>query len=138
MILVFCMQPSKIINPSEVSDRVTPPARISGRARLTVASLPTSMVSRQYATPQATMEQVVTVREQPASEKRYAVIKKKPPLKISGKTILTVLIGVTGSLLLGTGLYFVTVLESMVIGILVGIAGIVVLMCLIPFIKGFK
>lgn len=65
-------------------------------------------------------------------------MEKKPPLKISGKTILTVLIGVTGSLLLGTGLYFVTVLESIVIGILVGIAGIVVLMCLIPFIKGFK
>lgn len=65
-------------------------------------------------------------------------MEKKPPLKVSGKTILTVLIGVIGSLLLGTGLYFVTVAESMVIGILIGIVGIVVLMCLIPFIKGLK
>ena len=65
-------------------------------------------------------------------------MEKKPPLKISGKTIMTVLIGVVGALLLGTGMYFVTVVERMVIGILIGIAGIVILLCLIPFIKGLK
>lgn len=62
----------------------------------------------------------------------------KPALKISGKVIGSVLIGVIGSLLLGTGLYFATTVGQMVLGILVGIAGIVILLCLIPFIKGLK
>lgn len=62
----------------------------------------------------------------------------KPALKISGKVIGSVLIGVIGSLLFGTGLYFVTTVGQMVLGILVGIAGIVILLCLIPFIKGLK
>lgn len=62
----------------------------------------------------------------------------KPALKISGKVIGSVLIGVIGSLLFGTGLYFVTTVGQMVLGILIGIAGIVILLCLIPFIKGLK
>lgn len=62
----------------------------------------------------------------------------KPALKLSGKTIGSILIGVVGSLLLGTGLYFVTTAGQMVLGILIGIAGIVILLCLIPFIKGLK
>lgn len=62
----------------------------------------------------------------------------KPALKLSGKTIGSICLGVIGSLLLGTGLYFVTTAGQMVMGILIGIAGIVILLCLIPFIKGLK
>lgn len=62
----------------------------------------------------------------------------KLALKLSGKTIGSICIGVIGSLLFGTGLYFVTTAGQMVMGILIGIAGIVILLCLIPFIKGLK
>ncbi len=62
----------------------------------------------------------------------------KEPIKISGKTIGATLIGIIGALLLGVGLCLTMVGGQMVIGIIVGIIGIVVLICLIPFIKGLK
>jgi len=62
----------------------------------------------------------------------------KEPIKISGKTIGTALIGITGTLLLGTGMCLTMVGGQMVIGIVAGVIGIVVLICLIPFIKGLK
>ena len=65
-------------------------------------------------------------------------MERKPPLRLSGKTIGTIVVAVIGALLLGIGLCFVMVWEKMVIGFLIGIVGIVVLLCLIPMIKGFK
>lgn len=65
-------------------------------------------------------------------------MEKKPPLRLSGKTIGTILVAVIGALLLGIGMCFVMVWEKMIIGILIGIVGIVVLLCLIPMIKGLK
>lgn len=62
----------------------------------------------------------------------------KEPLKINGKTIGTVLVAIVGALLLGGGMSLVMAFEQLVIGTLVGIVGIVVLLCLIPMIKGFK
>jgi len=62
----------------------------------------------------------------------------KEPIKISGKTIGTALIGITGTLLLGTGMCLTMVGGQMVIGIVAGVIGIVVLICPIPFIKGLK
>lgn len=62
----------------------------------------------------------------------------KEPIKISGKTIGATLIGIVGALLLGVGMCLIMVGGQMVIGIVVGILGIVVLICLIPFIKGLK
>ena len=62
----------------------------------------------------------------------------KEPIKISGKTIGATLIGIVGALLLGVGMCLTMVGGQMVIGIVVGIIGIVVLICLIPFIKGLK
>ena len=62
----------------------------------------------------------------------------KEPIKLSGKTIGAVLIGIAGALLFGVGMCLTMVWSNMVIGIIVGIAGIVVLLCLIPFIKGLK
>lgn len=62
----------------------------------------------------------------------------KPPVKLSGRTVGAIMIGVVGALLLGVGMCMVMVWEMMVWGILVGIAGIAVLICLIPFVKGLK
>ena len=62
----------------------------------------------------------------------------KAPIQVSGKTIGASLIGIVGALLLGVGMCLTMVWSHMVIGIIVGIVGIVVLLCLILFIKGLK
>ena len=63
---------------------------------------------------------------------------KKAPIKVSGKTIGAVLIGIIGALGLGVGMCMTMVWSNMVPGIVIGLAGIVVLLCLIPFVKGLK
>ncbi len=65
-------------------------------------------------------------------------MENKAPIKLSGKVIGATLLGIVGSLLLGVGMCLTMVWSNMVVGILVGILGIVVLLCLIPFIKGLK
>lgn len=65
-------------------------------------------------------------------------MENKKPVKLSGKTIGAVLMGIAGALLFGTGMCLTMVWSNMVVGIIVGIAGIIVLLCLIPFIKGIK
>lgn len=65
-------------------------------------------------------------------------MENKEPVKLSGKTIGAILIGIAGALLLGVGMCLTMVWSNMIVGILVGIAGIAVLLCLIPFIKGLK
>lgn len=65
-------------------------------------------------------------------------MENKEPIKLSGKTIGATLIGIVGALLLGVGMCLTMVWSNMVVGIIVGIIGIVVLLCLIPFIKGLK
>lgn len=65
-------------------------------------------------------------------------MENKEPLKLSGKTIGATLIGIVGALLLGVGMCLTMVWSNMAAGIIVGIVGIIVLLCLIPFIKGLK
>lgn len=65
-------------------------------------------------------------------------MENKAPVRLSGKTIGAMLMGIIGALLLGVGMCLTMVWHKMVAGILIGIVGIVVLLCLIPFIKGLK
>ena len=65
-------------------------------------------------------------------------MENKSPVKLSGKTIGATLIGIVGALMLGIGMCLTMVWGNMVVGIVVGIVGIVLLLCLIPFIKGLK
>lgn len=70
-------------------------------------------------------------------------MENKAPVRLSGKTIGTMLIGIVGALLFGidmclTMVWSNMVWSNMVVGIIIGIVGIVVLLCLIPFIKGLK
>lgn len=62
----------------------------------------------------------------------------KAPIHVSGKAVLTVLVGVAGALALGVGMCFSMVWGQMIPGILIGIVGIVVLLCLIPLTKGIQ
>lgn len=63
----------------------------------------------------------------------------KPAVKISGKTIGATALGILGALVLGVGMCMTMVWEGLMLpGIIVGIIGIVLLMCLIPLCKGLK
>lgn len=64
----------------------------------------------------------------------------KAPLHmhLTGKTVLVIIIGVLGTLLLGIGMCFCLVWNRIIIGTLVGLLGLVLLMALIPLVKGIK
>ncbi len=62
----------------------------------------------------------------------------KEPIKISGKAVLAGIIGIIGALALGVGMCFTMVWDKMVFGIVIGLIGIVILLCLIPLAKGIK
>ena len=62
----------------------------------------------------------------------------KQPIRMNGKTVLSVIIGVVGALALGVGMCFSMVWGKLVMGIVIGLLGIVVLLCLIPLTKGIK
>lgn len=62
----------------------------------------------------------------------------KDPIKLTGKTILCIVIGIVGAVVLGVGMCFCLVWEKFVIGTLIGLVGIVALLSLIPIIKGIK
>ena len=65
-------------------------------------------------------------------------MERKEPIRVSGKTVLTVFVGVVGALALGIGMGFTMVGGRLVTGIVVGIAGIVILLSLIPLTKGIR
>lgn len=62
----------------------------------------------------------------------------KEPIRLSAKTVGTVLLGIVGAILLGVGMCLIMVWSHMVLGIVIGIVGIVVLLSLIPLVKGLK
>ena len=65
-------------------------------------------------------------------------MENKAPIKLDGKTVGAVLVGLLGALLLGVGMCLSMVFAKMVLGIVVGVIGIVVLLMLIPLTKGIK
>ena len=60
----------------------------------------------------------------------------KAPIKLSGKAIGATLLSVIGALLLGVGMCLCMVFAKMLLGIVIGMIGIVVLLMLIPLLKG--
>ena len=65
-------------------------------------------------------------------------MENKNPIRVSGKTIGTVLFGILGALVFGVGMCLTMVWSNMIVGIVVGLVGIVMLLCLIPMTKGLK
>lgn len=62
----------------------------------------------------------------------------KQPVHVSGKALLTIAFGILGTLALGVGMCFCMVWDKMVLGIVLGLGGIVLLLCLIPLTKGIQ
>ncbi len=62
----------------------------------------------------------------------------KKPIRVSGRTMLIIAVGIMGALLLGVGMCFCMVWGRMVMGIVIGMLGIVALLSLIPLVKGFR
>ena len=60
----------------------------------------------------------------------------KDPIRISKKMIGATLLSVLGAMLLGVGLCLCMLFSSFIFGIVIGIVGIIVLLMLIPLLKG--
>lgn len=60
----------------------------------------------------------------------------KVPIKVNGKTVLAIVVGVLGALTLGVGMCLTMVFGRMITGVIVGLVGIVILLMLIPLVKG--
>lgn len=61
------------------------------------------------------------------------------PVEINGRTVGIVIYGIFSVMVFGVGMCMTMVWEGLMIwGIVVGIVGIVLLLCLIPMIKGIK
>ena len=65
-------------------------------------------------------------------------MERKPSIKLSSKNVVAIIVGVVGALVLGVGMCLCLVWESFVVGTLVGLCGLVMLLSLIPIIKGLK
>lgn len=65
-------------------------------------------------------------------------MENKKTAKPNAKSILTFIIGVVGALVLGLGLCLCLVWENIILGTIIGLVGIVMLLTLIPLIKGIK
>lgn len=65
-------------------------------------------------------------------------MERKPAVRLNGKAVATVLLGVVGALVLGVGMCMVMVWNMLMWGIVVGIVGIVLLICLIPLCRGLQ
>lgn len=65
-------------------------------------------------------------------------MERKEPIHLSSKTFVSIILGIIGILALGVGMCLVMVWDKLVFGIVVGVIGIVLLVSLIPFIKGLQ
>lgn len=68
----------------------------------------------------------------------YRKMEHKAPIKITRKTIFSVLFAIIAVLTLGVGMCLSMVYEYFVLGISIGIIGIILLLCLIPLFKELK
>lgn len=67
-----------------------------------------------------------------------AWIRSGRKIRINWKVTFKILFGVFGALVLGAGMCLIMVWNQMLLGILVGIVGILLLLCLIPMFVGLK
>ena len=65
-------------------------------------------------------------------------MEQKAPIKFNKRIVGLTVYTVFGALILGVGMCLCMVWESFVIGTLIGLAGILMLLSLIPIIKGIK
>ena len=68
----------------------------------------------------------------------YRKMEHKPPVRITGKGVLAVILSMAGALGLGGGMCLTMVYGQFISGIIIGILGIVLMLFLIPLCKGLK
>ena len=68
----------------------------------------------------------------------YRKMTNKAPIEISWRMILTVIVGILGTLIFGCGMCFTMVWNNMILGIILGLVGIIILLMLIPLVKGIE
>lgn len=62
----------------------------------------------------------------------------KAPIRVSGKAVTKVIVAVLSALVFGIGLCLCMVMEEYILGTVVGLVGIVMLLGVIPMLKGLK
>ena len=62
----------------------------------------------------------------------------KAPIRVSGKAVAKIVYAVIAALVLGVGLSLCLVLESYMLGTVIGLVGVVLLLGFIPLVKGLK
>lgn len=62
----------------------------------------------------------------------------KQPVRLSGKAWAAILAGIFGVFALGAGMCFTMVWNEMFFGMVLGLVGIAVLLCIIPLVKGLR
>lgn len=65
-------------------------------------------------------------------------MENKKPIKLNAKSVLLTVFGAAGALILGVGMCFCMVWDNIVLGTVIGLVGIIMLLSLIPIIKGIK
>ena len=62
----------------------------------------------------------------------------KPVVSLNFRTVAIALLGIVGALMLGLGMSLVMLWNLLIPGIGIGLAGIVLMLCLIPLIRGLE
>lgn len=65
-------------------------------------------------------------------------MENKQPIKLNMRSVLFAVFGIIGALTLGLGMCFCLVWENIILGTIIGLIGILMLLALIPIIKGIK
>lgn len=65
-------------------------------------------------------------------------MERKAPIRVSGKMVLKVIYAIIAALVLGVGMSLCLVKANYILGTAIGLAGIVLLLGLIPMMKGLK
>ena len=69
---------------------------------------------------------------------RWRKMVGKEPVRLTGRTIGIILLGVVGALLFGFGMACVMVWSKIVLGIILGTVGILAIISLVPIVKGIE
>jgi len=65
-------------------------------------------------------------------------MENKAPIKLNARLFSLVAFGIIGALTLGVGMCFCMVWENIILGTIIGLVGILLLLLIIPLVKGIK
>lgn len=65
-------------------------------------------------------------------------MENKAPIKLNARVVMLIALSIVGALTLGVGMCFCLVWEKFIVGTVIGLIGILLLLLLIPAIKGIK